>query len=83
MPKSSAKKILVCISGDLLKRMDSFKTKYKNRSEMIRKALELLIASHKRKVLERQFKEGFRILKNLNRDFAKKSTALSREIYKN
>jgi metal-responsive CopG/Arc/MetJ family transcriptional regulator len=81
--KGSVKRILVCIPVELLKSIDALSNKYKNRSAMIREALELLIVSHKKKRIERELKEGFRILKNLNLEFADRALSLAKEIEKN
>ena len=80
--KDISKRILVCVPHDLLKRVDNLRGKYGSRSELIREALELLIVSHKKKSIEKELKEGFRLLKNLNGDFAEKSLLLGKEVTK-
>lgn len=79
----SAKKILVCIPDELFKKMERFKSKYKNRSEMIRQALEVLVTRHNNKALEKEFKEGFRALRKINNNFAETSMRIGKEGYKN
>jgi metal-responsive CopG/Arc/MetJ family transcriptional regulator len=83
LKRENSKKILVSIPTNILKELELIRSKYRSRSEIIREALELLILSHKRKQIEREFREGFRMLNNLNREFAEKSLMFGSEKYKN
>lgn len=77
------KRILVCVPTELLKKIETLKGKYRNRSQMIREALELLIVSHRKKSIEKELKEGLKLIKNLRGDFAERSMYFGKESSKN
>ena len=74
--KKASKKILICLDQDLLKQMEKLKNIYRSRSDMIRQAIAFLIASHRKKDIEKEFREGFKVLQNIRKDFAERAVDL-------